>query len=189
MKTTKTNSASIQPSMMKRPTGAGGLLKIAATLKVQLQRADAGPSWRDRLRAALADPDRNERIIWAVKNARAAGAMDADEASGMIVAAAEVIAEDLYVTDAELRRIGEAIEVASKAHGLKENEHWPEGEGPDDVQELEAQWDRRSHAILAAVLREHGETDAADLLLVEPDKFFDRIKTEWKKSEPTGLDK
>jgi len=205
MKTAKTKrTGPSAPSMTKRMVGADGLLKIAARLKDQVQKADTGPGWRERTLAALADPDRKEGIIRSVQIQRDAGVMDADEAVFMLSMFAGQIAEDRYDTDAELKRINQAVDVANKAHGLPEDCVWNEDEVPDELQKLYAAWDRRADGILADVLREHGEAVLADLLLsdhaafharVEPGraKMFGQLPKElaegieaWKKSQTTG---
>jgi hypothetical protein len=179
MKPTKTKRTA--PSLAKRQVGARELLEIAAELADQVLRADHSSSadlasWRERSLAALDDPDQNEGIIRACQIQRDAGALEADEAFFYINYFINGIAEDIYCTDAQLNRIGQAVEAAEKAHGLKDNEYWRKGEAPDDVENLQAAWNGRADAIIADFFRKHGEADMANLLLGDRASFMDRIK-------------
>lgn len=151
-----------------------GLLKIIAKLDDQVQKADAGLSWRERVLAALANPDDEKGQIKAVQILRDAGQIDEESAFFVIAANAGSIAFKRGSNDAELTRINQAIKAAEKAHGLDPDEYWPLGEAPDDVEELRDAYGRREDAILAAVLQEHREDGMADLFLNDRDAWRDQ---------------
>jgi hypothetical protein len=149
------------------------LLEIATRLKDQVAEADAGLTWREKSIAALANSNDEEGIIRCAQIQRDEGGASKEESSHRIAFMAENIAIERIKKDKEIKRIGQAIDAAKKAYGLKDDEYWPRGEGPEDVEQLDDEWDRRFDAIFAAVLREHGEDAMADLLITDKKAFHD----------------
>jgi len=177
-KTAKTKRASIQPSMTKRLAGAGGLLKIAARLKNQVQKADAGPTWKDRFQAALATGGRIEDFLRALHARLSEGGVeDANLHRVMVAELAETISVSYQKKDAEFIRIGMAVDSAELRHGKKPGEDWPDDQdAPEDLLALWAAGRHRANELMAAVLRHFGEGEMADKLLTAPVDFWDWFK-------------
>jgi hypothetical protein len=183
-----------KPTRMKYGAGAAGLLDIATRLRGQVEKVDAGPSWQDRSIAAMSTDDKESGIIKCLQIQREGGAYDRDPEVffAMMAQATNPEADKRMYDDAEIKRIHEASHAVNKAHGLEPDEYFPIEERPDDVKALDDAFERRLHEIHADVLREHGETDMADLLLNDPDAFHRRCdagREMWNKSEATGFDK
>lgn len=159
----------------KRPSGAASLVKIAAIIRDRINKADAGPTWRERSIAALASTDRLDGIIRSAQIQRDAGVMAADEAVFVIIAMADQLTSEAMGADAELKRISKAIAAAEKKHGLKDDEYWPAGEAPKDVEKLRKAWDRRHKELNATVLRRYGENDLADKLKTDKAALWDQV--------------
>jgi hypothetical protein len=86
----------------KTAAGAGELLQLAARLKDQVEKADAGPNWRDKSLAAIADPDEKGGLLRAIQIQRAAGIIPEDAAFfGILVAANEIADEAVETKDPE----------------------------------------------------------------------------------------
>lgn len=154
----------------KKPyAGAADLLKIAERLKNQVGSADAGPSWRDRVMTACSAPDEYEGMMKSARILLDNGRLDPDSAFFMIASGAAHLSSRAEETDAELKEIERAIE------DLWEN--YKGEDGADKLDELEARQSIRHDAIMAAVLREHGENEVADLLLENSDRFIDRMES------------
>ena len=79
--------------------------------------------------------------------------------------------------DGTLLQLSAAIDAKHREYGAKEDETWAEGEAPDDVEELNNKWERRTREIEAEVLREFGEDEMADALLADHDAF---LKAYWE---------
>jgi len=154
-----------------KETTAAVLVNIAARVGKLADEAEPTPSWRDKVKAALTGTaDRREGMIRAGQAMRDAG-KDIDFANLTICIGAENIAEDRIKTDAGLARISAAIKKKEKKYGLKEDEYWPPGEAPDDVETLQAAFNKRCRQIMADVLREFGEDEMAAALLADEDAF------------------
>jgi hypothetical protein len=78
--------------------------------------------------------------------------------------------------DAELKRIGEAIEAVEEAHGLRDDEYWLVDDGPDEWRELNDAWNRRADALVIARLRELHHDELADLRAERPPEFEQRAE-------------
>ena len=155
--------------------------------------------------------DENEGYIRTGQTARRLGIIDKEKAAVIILAGIYGVLEDRVASDKalkqiiltakatvtaleifpsddpELIKIEKAIEAAAKAHGLKEDEDWPDGEEPEDVKKLIAAysarfptpaqrvsyerlssaWNRRLKRIVSDVLQEHGEGELADAVMAD----------------------
>jgi len=183
MKTeTKKRAKAVRKSPAKRTPlsakSAGGtdLLKIATRIGKLADEAEPTMSWRDKVKSILAGPlGEDEGIIRAAQIMREAGAIDGEESCFFIVFGSEIIADRRIMADAELNRISAEIRKKEKKYGLKEDEYWPAGEAPDDVETLRAAFDKRRGHILADVLREFGEDEMVDLYLRNEKEFYRRL--------------
>lgn len=147
------------------------------TLAAPLEQTARMASWRERSVAALLSTNRHEGLILATQIQREVGAIDADMAFHVIGLQAETIAWDGPLQhDAELTRLGEAIQAAERAYGLAEDQYWTRGEAPQEVETLQTAWEKRAREIEAQVLRDRGEDAMADLLLASPDEYAERME-------------
>lgn len=148
----------------------------------------------------LIPSDRDKRIeaeayIELAKENRSSGEWDEDEAfSCLAFFIVNVIAEQRQDTDEELARISMEMRKKEKEHGLKdEDEYWPRGEGPDDIEELRGAYDYRVREIEMEAMREYGEDEMADLYWNNYPEFNRRhyrgAEKTFKKSRGTWTDK
>ena len=159
---------------------AGGMdfLKIAAKVRGQLDIADAGPSKKERalttaVNLAAGEPTGADSILMVqFIREQGRGKIGEDECFAGIAGFAESIAWE----DHEINRLSKAIDEKHKEAGLAEDETWPDGEGPEDVETLRAAWDSRFLQLRVAILRRHGEDGMADLLMTDPAAFQDRVE-------------
>jgi len=84
--------------------------------------------------------------------------------------------EEIAWNDPEIIRLSKAIDAKHREAGAKEDETWPEGEAPEDVEKLRAAWDSRFLHLRVAILRHHGEDGMADLILNDPDAYAGQVK-------------
>lgn len=111
----------------------------------------------------------------------------------------EGIAHERMKNDPEGQRISEEIRRLEKdKYELEDDEYYPIDEMPDDLRQLNDQWDRRNREIEADILREHGEHELADMYLddeaykadlAERMKELNERLQEMKPGEPTDLQK
>ena len=169
---TKPSKKAAAAKVAMKPTDESGkLLGIAARIMTLSAAAEPAPSWREKVKRSMTGvEDDRVGILRAGQAMRDAG-VDLAFAYMSICMGAEDIAADREKTDAGLAKISRAIDAANKTHGLKEGEYWPRGEAPDDVEKLNAAYERRVREIEAAVLREYGENEMADALLADEDAF------------------
>ena len=144
----------------------GKLLRTAAWLLDKLN----DPDFRDmnsRTRPAATDKERRVAILRAFRAFRAAALPNQDDAFYMIASCAERWAGFRLDTDPELTRLRTAMDAIKQREGLEDGQGFPmdDRETPQDWTALRRQWDRRFDEIRAAILREYGEGDIADLLL------------------------
>jgi len=124
--------------------------------------------------AFLSDHDKWENSLDLVRSVRDMRTADEDEAFFFMTFALDNLAEERKAADAELIRLSKAIDAKYKEYGAAEDEYWPDGEAPEDMEELRTAYDERSRQIDAAVMREHGEDGMADLFLNDEKEFFRR---------------
>ena len=159
----------------KRRPDSGELLQIAARLQAKIQSLDI----RDlemQVRQAHTEGDEDVGILRATQILRDAGRYDQDQAFYLIFWSAERLASRRQEADQELNRISQLLDTIEEREGLEEDEDFRLDDlgTSADWQALAAKWSRRVTEIQAAVLREHGEDDMADLLLTDPDAFRHR---------------
>mgnify|MGYP000924584136 FL=1 len=177
---TKKTRASLNMKRARRfdkSSSAGDLLTIAARLGKAAEKAALAAGGRDMAKAILArQEDRPDNIVRAAQFMKAAD-VDVQGNNFAIAWGCYLIAHDRMETDPDLARISAAAKKKEKEYGLKEGEYWPRGEAPDDVEELNNKWERRTREIEAEVLREFGEDEMADALLADHDAF---LKAYWE---------
>jgi len=122
----------------------------------------------------LSDHDRWESLLDLTRSVRDMGTTDEDEAFFYMTYTMDQLAEERKEADAELIRLSKAIDAKYKEYGAAEDDYWPDGEAPEDMEELRTAYDERSRQIDAAVMREHGEGGMADLYLNDEKEFFRR---------------
>jgi hypothetical protein len=173
----KKKRLSSRPPIKKQATGSGDLLRIAARMGNLAVAAELIVGWREKLLTILSSRDENkdERIVRAGQIIKDAG-IDVDFGNASICFGAEHIAEDRIKDDAERVRISAAIRKKEKEYGLKEDEYWPAGEAPDDVETLRAAHDKRCRQIEADVLREFGEYEMASALMADEAAFIAKYR-------------
>lgn len=173
----KPNKKTAARTAAMKPTDESGIL-LGIAARIMKLSADAEPnrSWREKVKAALSGgDDRSDGMIRAGQAMQDAG-IDVDFANMTICLGVEDIANDREKADAELARISRAIAAANKAHGLGEDEYWPRGEAPDDVEKLNASFERRAREINADVFRKFGENEMADALLADEEAFIAKYR-------------
>jgi len=143
-------------------------------LESRIRQIDAKESWRKMAQLDHAAREAGQEtspveLLALSKAIRDSGEWPPDTGFFYVVAALMQIADDLDVDpeedDPALKAIGEKLRAAEVAHGLAEDEYWPLGEAPDDVEQLRAEWEAAHDRRTAAVFRAHGEGDMADLFL------------------------
>lgn len=87
----------------------------------------------------------------------------------------ERLADKRAQNDSELNQINHAINKIRKKHGLKEDEDWRVGEGPEEHIHLNERWNTRYKHIELDVFREFGFSDLAELSEKSPNEF-DRLR-------------
>lgn len=122
----------------------------------------------------LSEHDKWENCLDMARFVRDSQRTDEDAAFFFIAFALDNLAEERKEKDAELARINAAIQTKEKEAGLAEDECWPAGEAPEDVEALRSEFDERCRQIDAEVMREHGEAAMADLFLNDEKEFFRR---------------
>lgn len=65
--------------------------------------------------------------------------------------------------DRILAEISKKIDAVQRNHGLKPDEYWARGDGPEEYNALNAQWERRADELLYRHLKDFGADDIADL--------------------------
>jgi len=194
MKTeTKKRTKTVRKSPSKRTPlsakSAGGtdLLKIAAKIREQLNTADAGPSKTERAMMAIDHEVPGNMTtgpyILIAQSIRDMGRAGEDQFFASVASFVDEIAWE----DREIIRLSKAIDLKHKEAGLGEDETWPDGEGPEDVEKLRTAWDSRFRQLKIAILRQYGEDQMADLLLNDPDAFQGRVEKGQKLYEEKGL--
>lgn len=163
---------------MAAEAGGMDLLKVAAKVRGQLDIADAGPSKKERALTAIGHledkaPTWSDSILM-VQFVMETGRGEYGEDEGF--AAIASFAEEIAWEDQEINRLSKAIDDKHKEAGMTEDETWPDGEGPEDVEALRAAWDSRFLQLRVAILRRHDENEMADLLMNDPDAFQDRVE-------------
>lgn len=142
--------------------------------------------------------DLHERFrLYLMEVFQMAGIYTPEEAFVLFVKPLQRIAEkqvedELEDPDSILSHIYAEMERVEKAHNLRDGAFWRLDQAPPEFQRLNRQWRKRVQEITAAVFREYGENDIADLYLRHPDEFSRRMRvggqrlSQWR---ATWLDK
>jgi hypothetical protein len=157
-----------------RPESGGiDLLRIADKVGLQQYAAEGIRDRRTRAIAELVSMEEGKRpsAILQAQYIREIGAMDQDE----IFAGMDSFAEETAWEDRELNRLSMAIDAKYKEYGAADDEDWPDGEAPEDMEELRTAFDKRFLQLKLSFLRHHGEDTMADLLENDPDEYAARV--------------
>jgi len=179
------------PAPLKRTRAkadqAGGIDLLRIADKVGLQQY-AAEGFRDRQTQAT------ELLFKCLEEAEGGGVSPADQPLGLIIKKAQIIRElgrrgpddtfaglDAIVEgaageDRELNRLSRAIDAKYKEYGAKDDEHWPDGEAPEDMEVLRKAFDERQVQLKVSIFRHYGENEMADLLLNDPAAYTERVK-------------
>lgn len=131
----------------------------------------------------MTDDEKSRRHIRLMQMYRAIEG-DTDEAFFMVASAIEHYYEDVITKDPELSRIWDAMRVIETREGLadgytleelKHGYEFDEGKGPDDWNQLAADWERRHDDLRVKVFHEFGEDALADMIMNSFDEFFRRF--------------
>lgn len=76
----------------------------------------------------------------------------------------------------ELEELNDEIDELEHEYGLEEDEFWPVGEAPPDVEALRAKWDAIEERELLAFFRAHGEHFLARLRERDPVAYVQRVE-------------
>ena len=118
--------------------------------------------------------DRMEIMLDRARKNQDAGLADEAACFFFKTIALDRLSEERIMKDAELARISADIEKQEKEYGLKEDEDWPAGEAPENVEALRAVYNERCHQITIDVMREHGEDEIADLFQDNEKEYYSR---------------
>lgn len=69
------------------------------------------------------------------------------------------------------------MDAIKRKHGLKADEYWQRGQGPEDYQRLNKQYEVASEADFVSTLKEFGLSDLADLKQHDPGEFDRLLRT------------
>lgn len=104
------------------------------------------------------------------------GAAAADEVTFLIFRLSEGAAGGQSEDDPEMARLMREIDEIRRAHGLAEDEDWLLGEGPEEWETLNHEWeqalDRRWHALLTVA----GEHEIAPAVVMELPALWARVR-------------
>jgi len=84
-----------------------------------------------------------------------------------------VTLDDEFFLDAlgevpELKPVDEQLRKLEKAYGLKDDEYWPIGEAPEEIEKVRAEWEAVAERAKIAFFRSRGESELATLMEREP---------------------
>jgi nucleotide-binding universal stress UspA family protein len=100
-----------------------------------------------------------------------------DAASYLIDNFLECITLSSMENDPEMVRLGHEMDRVRREHGLTEDEDWLVHEGPEEWEQLNADWERRDLEIRVATLRALGHGDIAGMMERDPEEFQLRVST------------
>ena len=164
------------------PGQSGGMDLLRIADKVGLQQY-AAEGFRDRKTRAMAvlarmmetEGDKADvpmdEIMLKAQYIRERGGMEPDE----IFAGMDCFAEETAWEDRELNRLSAAIDAKYKEYGAKKDEHWADGEAPEDMEILRTAFDERFRQLKVAFFRHYSENEMADLLINDPGAYADRV--------------
>lgn len=150
------------------------LLKIADRLQVQARKAENIAIWQTKSAALLKQGGQEPlSILKAAQAQRDAGFMDRDQTLYSIFMMAEWLADDIVPNDPKLKEISTRISAIEKHGELADDECWliNDPDIPQDWRALIKMWDHHNDEILAAILKQCGEYEIADLFLNNREEF------------------
>lgn len=161
-----------------KPTGlsAAELIQTADQLGLKLYATEGLTNFRQRAMTSLKrieaagmtyDGLQPEDWILLAQEVREKGGMSSDE----IFAGIDNNVDEIVYDDPEIQRLSAAIDAKYKEYGAKDDECWPDGEAPEDMEVLRTAFDDRRFQLRIAVLRHHGEDEMAALLESDPDAY------------------
>lgn len=177
---TKKNIKGKQSALLKYTSGVDDLLKIADSLQMQIRRAEKLLTWQERCNAIL-EQGRHDplSILKATQMTRDAGAMDKEIAFCKIFLMAEWLSDDFVLKDQTLEDISAEMSSIEKYHGLSDNEFWrsDDPDVPEEWKALNKKWAHHHDKIIAAILKQCGENEMANLFLNNRESFNLRFET------------
>ena len=156
------------------------LLKITTQLGVEVRKAENFLNWQERCNAIL-EQGRHDplSILKAIQITRDAGSMDKDIAFCKIFLMAEWLSDDFVLKDQTLEDISAEMSSIEKYHGLSDNEFWrsDDPDVPEEWKALNKKWAHHHDKIIAAILKQCGENEIADLFINNRESFNLRFET------------
>ena len=155
------------------------LLNIVDHLRVQTRKAESLTIWHNKFIVPL-EQGRHDplSILKAAQVKRDVGVMDNDKALSCIYLMAEWLAEDVAPNDPKLKEISARICSIEKRNGLVGGEFWLNGDpdAPEKWREWTKKWNHRHKEIIAAIMKQWGEYEIADLFLNNKKEFHRRFE-------------
>lgn len=139
--------------------------------------------WRARLGSVGQNSDNHldnmREILRAYQDGWKTGTLRMDPKTRFYIVAgcAQAIAEsvcfnvDTKKSHPELEKISEKMKKVRKKHGLADDEFWGRGEGPEEYEALNAEYEAVSDNITADVFREYGEDEMAYLFINDREEY------------------
>ncbi len=120
--------------------------------------------------------DGSKGVEWvrAAQALRDLGALEDDEFVYLVMIFTEEIIGGRVFTDPALTTLMEQIEEIERQHGLSEDETWLAGEGPAEWESLQREWDQEFDRQWAELLRELGEPELAQSMLLHRSALEER---------------
>ncbi len=141
---------------------------------VQQLRSAISPSQIDKGKTDKKSPDRDTKFIGLAKALYAARRISTAEYVIYACHPVESIHDDRWLDggyDGELGSINNALDRIKGEYGLKPDEFWRRGDGPEEYIRLEAEYDAILERKFIEVLDEFGLKDLAQLKRQDPKKF------------------
>lgn len=164
--------------MGRKSNGNGDL---AARLLRIAEEAGEDADWRE-LALSLGDNkgkgivERMEAFLHVAKAMREAGVLEEIEAlyavSHPIIVIAEARIYSRDKTSPALDAVFRKLDAVREKHGLSEDEYWPSGEGPEEFERLNNEYDRMIDEIIVATFGEYGEPELGTMYRHDRQRFY-----------------